>query len=171
MPWLAGAAVLLAALLYWADRHLPALLADELPQADRVVVEKGARRLTLMREGRPLRVYSIVLGPNPVGPKEREGDGRTPEGEYLIDWRNPASRFYRSLHLSYPTPAQRERAAEAGSSPGGAIMIHGLRNGLGWLGPLGKRRDWTEGCIAVTNREIEEIWRAVGDGTAIVIRP
>jgi murein L,D-transpeptidase YafK len=118
-----------------------------------------------------VRVYDVALGEEPVGPKEREGDGRTPEGLYVIDGRNPQSRYHRSLRISYPGPEDAARAAKLGVSPGGDIMIHGLQNGLGWIGALHRTHDWTRGCIAVTNDEIEEIWDLVPDGTPIEIRP
>lgn len=139
--------------------------------ADRVVVEKAARRLTLMRGGRAIRTYQAVLGTHPAGPKTRQGDRRTPEGTYVIDSRMERSAFHRSLHISYPTEAERQAAKLAGVDPGGEIFIHGIRNGLGWLGRAHRLVDWTAGCIAVTNDEIEEIWNLVPNGTVIEIRP
>jgi murein L,D-transpeptidase YafK len=132
---------------------------------------KSERRLLLLRGEETLKAYTVVLGREPRGRKMREGDGRTPEGSYHLDWRNPKSRFHLSLHVSYPNESDRARAAAAGVPPGGDIMIHGLRNGLGWIGKLHRFVDWTDGCIAVTSHEIEEIWRAVDDGTPIEIRP
>lgn len=150
--------------------------APELPgnaKADAVLVEKAARRLTLLESGRVLKTYRVALGRDPLGPKQRQGDGKTPEGEFVLDWRNPNSRFHRSLHISYPSPDDLERGRHEGYDPGDSIMIHGLPNGLGWVGTHHLRiwGDWTNGCIAVTNDEIEEIWRAVPDGTPIEIRP
>ena len=137
-----------------------------------VLVEKAERRLQLLdADGAVLKSYTISLGGDPLGHKQREGDGRTPEGRYTIDWRNPQSAYHLSLHVSYPDEADKRRAAERGEDPGGMIMIHGMRNGLGWLGFLHQYADWTDGCIAVTNEEIEEIWRLVPDGTPIEIRP
>ena len=150
------------------------LTAQALPPgttADRVVVEKGKRTLSLYRGDTLLKSYKIALGKNPVGPKQREGDGRTPEGNYVIDFRKADSKFHRALHISYPHAEDRRRARERGVQPGGAIMIHGLPNGSGAIGAAHRLRDWTDGCIAVTNEEIEEIWKAVPNGTAIVIRP
>ena len=141
------------------------------PKADRVIVDKAARRLTLLTAGHPLKTYRISLGPNPTGAKERLGDGRTPEGTYLIDSRRPQSAFHLALHVSYPNHADLERAAAARVPAGGDIMVHGMRNGFGWIGRLHRLRDWTDGCIAVTDHEIEEIYRAVPDGTVIEIRP
>ena len=145
--------------------------APESERADRVLVLKAERRLILYRDGRQLAAYDIALGRNPEGHKQREGDGRTPEGQYRIDWRNPQSSFHLSLHISYPEAREREAAAARGEDPGGMIMIHGLPNGLGSLGAAGLARDWTEGCIAVTDEAIREIWRRVPDGTPIEIKP
>jgi len=139
--------------------------------ADRVLVEKSVRRLTLLRNGTPLKTYCVALGRAPVGPKEQEGDQRTPEGTYLIDFHKEDSDYHRALHVSYPEQRDIERAAAAGVPPGCDIMIHGIRNGLGWIGAFHRRTDWTAGCIAVTDFEIEEIWRAVPDGTPVEIRP
>lgn len=139
--------------------------------ADSILIVKSARTLTLLRAGKVLKTYKIVLGSNPLGPKEREGDGKTPEGDYTIDRRNAHSRFHLALHISYPSAADSEQARKRGVNPGGDIMIHGLRNGLGWLGSAHRLRDWTQGCIAVTNAEIEEIWEMVPVGTPVRILP
>lgn len=139
--------------------------------ADRVLVEKNARRLTLFHNNVPIRTYDIALGRQPEGPKQFEGDNRTPEGRYIIDSRKKNSSYHRALHISYPSPRDVAFAARQKRSAGGNIMIHGLPNGMGSLGPLHRLRDWTAGCIAVTNAEIEELWRAVPDGTPIEIRP
>ena len=141
------------------------------PKADKILVEKGARRLTLLSGSRKLKDYHIGLGFSPMGPKEREGDGRTPEGIYSIDFHKPDSTFHRALHVSYPSAQDSARAAEAGVSPGADIMIHGLPNGLGALGAAYRSRDWTAGCIAVTDSEIDEIYSSVDDGTPIEILP
>lgn len=138
-------------------------------KVDRVVLEKSKRQLTLVRGGETIRSYPVALGPNPRGHKVMEGDGRTPEGLYSLDWRNPNSRFYRSIHVSYPSLADREFAAQLGVAPGGMIMIHGEPNYLSF-GP-GSRPDWTEGCIAVSNDAMDEIWAMVDDGTPIEIKP
>ncbi len=163
--------LLLSLALPSAAEAEPPGLAPEAERADRVVVHKTERRLTLYRDGTELAGYDIALGREPEGHKQREGDGRTPEGRYRIDWRNPQSRYHLSLHISYPEPADRARAAARGEDPGGMIMIHGLPNGLGALGAAGLLRDWTEGCIAVTNEAIRDIWRRVADGTPIDILP
>jgi len=135
--------------------------------ADHIVVNKSKRELLLLHDGRVIRRYAAGLGQSPVGPKEREGDGKTPEGSYTISGRNPASAYHLSLRISYPNAADIERARAAGVDPGGDIMIHGLPNGEGKT--HGRMTDWTLGCIAVTNEEIEEIWRLVPDGTPIQI--
>lgn len=153
------------------ERAIPPLLAASLPQADAVRVEKGRRRLHLIRQGAIYRSYRISLGGVPTGHKQREGDLRTPEGRYRIDWRNPDSCCYKSLHVSYPGSEDRQHAAERGDDPGGLIMVHGQLDGWGWLGWLNVWRDWTHGCIAVRNVPMEEIWRAVPDGVPIEIRP
>jgi murein L,D-transpeptidase YafK len=136
-----------------------------------VLIEKAARRLTLFSGGTPVRTYAVALGSQPVGPKIQQGDDRTPEGSYVIDGRNFHSAYHLALHISYPNAVDRDRAAALGVDPGGDIMIHGLPNGSGWLGPAHRERDWTEGCIAVTDSEIEEIARLVPDGTPVEIRP
>ena len=149
----------------WPIKELP---CGEI--ADRAVVFKAERRLRLYRGESLLREYRISLGFNPVGNKEIEGDGKTPEGRYVIDGRNPKSQYHLSLHISYPTPEQSTLSKAKGINPGGLIMLHGIRNGLGLMGRLHLLTDWTAGCIAVTNDEIEEIWRAVPNGTPIEVR-
>jgi murein L,D-transpeptidase YafK len=139
--------------------------------ATRVLVEKAARRLTLLNDGTPLKTYRVALGHAPIGPKEQEGDQRTPEGIYRIDFHKEDSDYHRALHVSYPEQRDIDRAAARGVSAGSDIMIHGIQNGKGWIGAFHRRSDWTAGCIAVTDFEIEEIWHAVPDGTPIEIRP
>jgi murein L,D-transpeptidase YafK len=171
-PALAGGLVLLVlgvAASTWAQKN-----DARLPQgtaADRILIEKAKRALTLFEKNEPLKTYQVALGREPVGAKRREGDGRTPEGTYVIAGRKSDSAFHRALRISYPSEADLARARAAGEPPGGDIMIHGLKNGLGWLGRLHTSSDWTEGCIAVTNEEIEEIWDAVPDGTPVEIVP
>lgn len=140
-------------------------------KADQVVVVKSARTLTLLAKGKVLRTYKVALGGSPVGAKQQQGDHRTPEGHYVLDRRNPKSKFYKSIHVSYPNEHDRREAAKRGVSPGGDIMVHGLPNGFGWLGENHLVQDWTDGCIAVTDKEIDEIWDLVPDGTPIEIRP
>jgi murein L,D-transpeptidase YafK len=147
---------------------------DPLPRdagADRILVEKSARRLTLMRNGNALKTYRVALGRVPMGPKEYEGDQRTPEGIYSIDFHKPDSDYHLALHVSYPEQRDIDRASAQGLSAGSDIMIHGLPNGRGWIGRFHRWSDWTAGCIAVADFEIEEIYRAVPDGTPIELRP
>jgi murein L,D-transpeptidase YafK len=143
--------------------------AAEQGAVDRIVVDKSERRMDLMSGGAVVRSYEIALGSAPDGDKEREGDGKTPEGRYVIEGRNPKSAFHLSLKISYPDAADRAAADALGVSPGGDIFIHGAPNW--WLLPGQPPGDWTRGCIAVTKAEIEEIWRLVPDGTAVEIRP
>lgn len=137
--------------------------------ADRVVVKKAERQLYLMRGERILHVYAISLGFQPVGAKHREGDGRTPEGIYVLDTKNASSRFHKSIHISYPNARDRMRAAFRGERPGGMIMIHGQPNGREKTHLA--RGDWTLGCIAVSSPAIDEIWRLTPLGTPIEILP
>ena len=138
---------------------------------DRIVIEKNARRLKLISQGEVLKSYNIALGGNPIGPKERQGDNKTPEGTYVIDGRNEDSRFHLSLHISYPNERDKNRAKKLGVSPGGDIMIHGIKNGFSWIGDAHTQVDWTKGCIAVTDEEIEEISKLAPNGTIVEIRP
>lgn len=149
----------------------PERISTENLKADKIIINKSERKLSLLSDGRKLKSYKVALGGNPIGPKIKEGDGKTPEGLYIIDKHNPQSSFHLSLHISYPSDADRERARRDGVRPGGDIMIHGMKNGLGWIGSLHRWVDWTQGCIAVTNKEIEEISAAVPDGTPIEIQP
>lgn len=165
---LATAFVLFSAFAFatWPERPLPAGV-----RATRIVVTKHERTLALISNGRVVKTYRISLGPHPRGHKEREGDNRTPEGVYAIDRHKPDSSFHRALHVSYPNARDVAHAAALGVSPGGDIMIHGLPDALGWIGRLHRLHDWTAGCMAVTNQEIEEIYRAAPDGTPVEIRP
>ena len=139
--------------------------------ADKILIEKKERRLTLISKGKVLKTYKIALGGNPNGPKERQGDNKTPEGTYVIDSRNRDSRYHRSLHISYPNEKDKKQAKELGVSAGGDIMIHGIKNGFSWVGDLHTEVDWTKGCIAVTDEEIEEIVKLAPNGTIVEIRP
>jgi len=139
--------------------------------ADKILIEKKERRLTLLSNGKVLKTYPIALGGNPDGPKERQGDNKTPEGTYVIDSRNKDSRYHLSLHISYPNEKDKKRAKQLGVSPGGDIMIHGIKNGFSWVGDLHTEVDWTKGCIAVTDEEIEEIDKLAPNGTIVEIRP
>jgi murein L,D-transpeptidase YafK len=139
--------------------------------ADKILIEKKERRLTLFSKNKVLKTYKIALGGNPIGPKERKGDNKTPEGIYTIDSRNRNSKYHLSLHVSYPNEKDRKRAKELGVSPGGDIAIHGIKNGFWWVDRFHVWRDWTRGCIAVTDKEIEEIDKLVPNGTIVEIRP
>jgi murein L,D-transpeptidase YafK len=139
--------------------------------ADRVVVLKKDRTLQLLFQGKVLKTYKVALGGDPIGPKTERGDHKTPEGVYVLDSRNAHSRFYKSIHISYPNAQQRDAARQRGVSPGGDVFIHGLPNGFGLIGAGHRLKDWTDGCIAVTDQEIDEIWTAVANGTPIEIRP
>jgi murein L,D-transpeptidase YafK len=140
-------------------------------QADKVLIEKSARQLTLLRNGKPFRSYHVSLGSNPKGAKEREGDGRTPEGVYTIDSRNAYSKYHLALHVSYPNAADRARARRLRVRPGGEIMFHGTPNRWRGLRIVFQHTDWTKGCIAVSDSDIEEIWKLVPNGTVVEIRP
>ena len=139
--------------------------------ADRIVVHKKARTMELMRSSQVIKTYKIALGGEPVGPKTRQGDHRTPEGLYVIDSRNVHSQFHRSLHISYPNADDRARSLKLGKSPGGDIEIHGLPSGFAWIGTTQHALDWTAGCIALSNDEIDEVWKMVSVGTTVEIDP
>jgi murein L,D-transpeptidase YafK len=149
-------------------------IRDPLPagtKIDRIVIEKSARKLSLFVNGKSLKSYRVALGRNPIGAKQEEGDNKTPEGVYRIDGRNPQSNFHLALHVSYPSDEDKVRAAERGVSVGFDIMIHGIQNGRGWIGAFHRLSDWTAGCIALTDEEIEELWRVTPDGTIVEIQP
>lgn len=146
-------------------------LALEKVATDKILIEKEKRRMTLFLKGEVLKTYNIALGGDPIGPKERVGDNKTPEGIYTIDSRNRDSRYHLALRLSYPNERDRKRASELGVSPGGDIMIHGLRNGFSRVGDAHAEVDWTKGCIAVTDKEIEEIDKLAPNGTMVEIMP
>jgi murein L,D-transpeptidase YafK len=139
--------------------------------ADRVIVFKKEHTLQLLNQGKVIKTYKVALGGAPDGPKTEQGDHKTPEGVYVLDSRNAHSHFYRSIHISYPNARDRAAARKRGVSPGGDVFVHGLPNGYGWVGAAHRAKDWTDGCIAVTDAEIDEIWSAVADGTPIEIRP
>jgi murein L,D-transpeptidase YafK len=145
--------------------------APPMALVDSIVIEKKARKLTLFYLGRPMRSYLVALGGNPVGDKIKAGDKRTPEGVFWIEDRNPNSKYHLALRISYPDAAHRARAQKLGAAPGDDIMIHGLPNGLGAAGATHRVNDWTNGCIALTDEEIEEIWNVVPIGTPVEIKP
>ncbi len=149
----------------------PGITSAAFNKADKVVVIKGKRVLLLMRQGEIFKTYKVALGKEPNGHKTKAGDKKTPEGTYVLDSRNPDSKFHLAIHISYPKESDILNAYRQGVSPGGDIMIHGLPQDFGRMGKLHRLSDWTNGCIAVTNNEIEEIWRLVPDGTPIEINP
>ena len=140
-------------------------------RVDRVVVLKKQRTLQLLSGGKVIKTYKVALGGNPVGPKTRQGDHKTPEGEYVLDSRNAHSQYHKSIHISYPNARDRAAARRLSVSPGGDVFVHGLPNGYGSVGAAHRLKDWTDGCVALTDEEIEEIWSAVPNGTPIEIRP
>ena len=140
-------------------------------EADKVIVVKALRELRLLADGRVFRTYDVSLGREPKGDKMWEGDGRTPEGRYTLDFKNENSSYYRSIRVSYPNAEDWREARALGVHPGSDIMIHGLKPEFADVGKAHLREDWTEGCIAVTNREMDEIWSLVPVGTPIEIRP
>lgn len=140
-------------------------------KADKVLVLKAKRKMYLIQNKNRIREYNISLGDSPDGHKQQQGDEKTPEGHYIIDYRNPKSSYHLSLHINYPNNQDKHSAKKRGANPGGDIFIHGLPNGMGLLRSAFDGQDWTDGCIAVNNEEIEEIWRLVANGTPIEIRP
>lgn len=164
------AAIGIPYLAKYRESHPPSVAVNAV-KADKVLIEKSARTLTLSSNGEVIKSYKVALGRNPVGAKEKEGDNKTPEGMYTIDTRNTKSSYHLALHISYPNAQDIQRAKQQGVSPGGSIMIHGIRNGVGWIGKFHRRLDWTKGCIAVTNDEIDEIGRLVANGTPVEIKP
>ena len=139
--------------------------------ADRVVVDKSESRLYLMHEGQTFASYHVVFGANPQGHKLQQGDERTPEGHYLLDYKNANSLYYKSIHISYPNEIDRQEARKQGVDPGGDIMIHGQKNGYEGLSFLAQRFNWTNGCIALNNKDMDSVWEAVQPGTPIEIKP
>ena len=138
---------------------------------DRILVLKSKRQLKIFANGQLIKTYSIALGRNPIGGKVFEGDKRTPEGFYTINDKNPHSGYYKNLGVSYPNPKDIEKAKKIGKKTGGDIKIHGIRNGIGFIGKFQRWYDWTAGCIALTNSDIDELYEHVNIGTPIEIRP
>jgi murein L,D-transpeptidase YafK len=162
-----GALIIAVAVQFLEEPRVP--LPDHV-QADSIVVEKSKHSMSVFKNGKVFRTYRVALGRGGPEPKSQEGDARTPQGAYYIDRRNPRSSFHRALHVSYPDATDVAAASARGVSAGSDVMIHGIRNGLGWLGRLHRAVDWTAGCIAVTDREMDEVWRVVPDGTPVVIK-
>ena len=147
------------------------VLADDFPVADKVLIEKGERKLHLIKDGEPFRTFDIALGIRPVGDKESEGDFRTPEGAYMLDTRNPNSDFFLSIHISYPNRQDTQQARAKGLPPGGAITIHGQPNTPTRSEAYYRTQDWTNGCIAVSNSDMIDIWLMTANSTPIEILP
>ncbi len=172
---IALAAIVITGLIAWnfagIGRRAPQIARTDV-NATSILVEKGPRRLTLFHGNEPIRTYEVSIGRNPVGHKQREGDSRTPEGKYVIDGKKRSSRFHWALHISYPNAQDKAAGARNGVRQlGGDIEVHGLPDALAWIGPLHRLINWTDGCVAVTNAEIEEIYPLVDTGTPIEIRP
>lgn len=157
--WLAAALVLAPALLHAEQK------------ADLVVIKKSESTLYLERNGKPFESFKVAFGRQPKGHKVQEGDERTPEGRYVLDSKDSQSAFYKAIHVSYPNAQDKAAAKARGVEPGGLIMIHGQRNGLGWLAPIAQLFDWTDGCIALSNANMDKVWNAVDVGTPIQIYP
>ena len=138
---------------------------------DRIVIEKSKRTMTLLKQDREVRTYKVALGRNPIGPKIQKGDQKTPEGLYYVDYKLYNSGYHRALHLNYPNQDDIERARSLGVTPGNSIMIHGMKEDKLWMGDVQYLFDWTNGCIALTNREIEEVWALVSPWTPVEIKP
>jgi murein L,D-transpeptidase YafK len=139
--------------------------------ADTVLVKKSESKLYLKKDGKIIKEFHVAFGANPKGHKQQEGDERTPEGKYILDYKKEDSSFYKAIHISYPNESDKKRAKELGVNPGGLIMIHGQKNGIGWLSWVTQLFGWTDGCIAVSNSAMDEIWDSVMVGTPIEIRP
>jgi murein L,D-transpeptidase YafK len=160
-------AALLSALCF----SLP-LASQTTPQhADQIIVVKSQHRMTLLSHGVPIKVYQVALGSGGLDPKQRQGDNKTPEGKYILDAKNPNSRFHLAFHISYPNAADKSRAKAQGVAPGGDIMIHGVEKKYEYLAAFQSAYDWTEGCIALSNSQIDEFARLVSIGTPIEIKP
>jgi murein L,D-transpeptidase YafK len=148
-----------------------AAVATATEKADVVVVKKSESRLYLRQNDKDIASFKVAFGAEPEGHKRQEGDERTPEGRYVLDSKNSNSAYYKAIHISYPNGQDRASAKALGVDPGGAIMIHGQRNGLGWLAPVAQWFNWTDGCVAVSNKDMDTIWKAVDVGTPVEILP
>lgn len=142
-----------------------------LNEIDYVLVNKSENKMYFLSNGRRIKEYHVAFGDNSTGHKQQEGDERTPEGKYILDYKKSDSSFYKAIHISYPNEEDKKRAKDNGINPGGQIMIHGQKYGLGWISWLTQQFDWTNGCIAVTNTEMDKIWTLVKAGTPIEIQP
>ena len=162
---------LFAALLMSFAASSTSVADNDFPVADMVVVEKEQRKLHLMRNGKPFRSFDIALGMYPIGDKRNEGDQKTPEGSYWLDMRNPDSDFFLSIHVSYPDATDRREARSEGLNPGGQIMIHGQPNNPTYSEAYYAKEDWTNGCIAISNSDMIDIWLMTPENVRIEIRP
>jgi murein L,D-transpeptidase YafK len=149
----------------------PALSAESTQKADAVLVIKSEKRLYLVSKGERFASLPVTFGADPLGHKQQRGDEKTPEGKYVLDYKNPVSKFYKSIHISYPSQQDRINAKKTGRDPGGDIMIHGQTNGWEWASPLVQLFPWTDGCVALSNENMDKVWAAVDPGTPIEIRP
>jgi len=140
-------------------------------KADHVVIVKSTKTLTLYKGEHVLGTYTVAFGAKPVGPKQQEGDERTPEGHYMLDFKKADSAFHKAIHISYPNPQDIENAHKLGVSPGGAIMVHGQSNHARWPSYIAQLFNWTNGCVALTNEDMDAVWQAVDAGTPIEIKP
>ena len=145
--------------------------AASVQKADAVLVIKSEKRLYLLNKGWQFASFRVTFGADPVGHKQAQGDEKTPEGQYILDYKNRNSKFYKSIHVSYPNAQDRKNARRLGVSPGGDIMIHGQANGYGWASPLVQFFSWTNGCVALSDKDMDKVWTAVDPGTPIEIRP
>ena len=145
--------------------------ADDIPKADKVLVDKSEKRLYLIKDGERFMSLPVTFGGEPKGHKVQQGDQRTPEGNYTLEWKNPNSKFYKSIRVSYPNAEDRAKAQRLGVDPGGDIMVHGQANGWQWASPLLQFFSWTDGCVALSNKNMDKVWEAVEPGTPIEIRP
>lgn len=143
--------------------------ANAQPIVDLVLVKKTEKKMYLIQKEKIIKEYKVSFGANPKGHKEKEGDERTPEGKYILDYKKADSSFHKAIHISYPNAEDIAKAKKKNANPGGQIMIHGQKNGLSWLSIIVQKFNWTNGCIAVTNKEMEEIWNLVDINTPILI--
>ncbi|OGW22088.1 MAG: hypothetical protein A2X55_08470 [Nitrospirae bacterium GWB2_47_37] len=156
---------------FLSQLYYPLIAWATLPKADKVVVIKSKRVLILLKDGEIIKSYKVSLGKNPVGPKAQGGDRKTPEGSYVLDSKKANSKFYLAIHISYPNKSDILNAQKLGVSPGNSIAIHGLPKDFEDIDKFQRRLDWTDGCIALTNAEMDEIWQLVSEGTPIEIKP
>lgn len=150
---------------------LAALAAHAQAPVDEVRVHKNERKLMLLADGKVVQTFHIALGRNPVGPKQKMGDKKTPEGRYVLDYKKADSAYYKAIHISYPSAEDIARAQRSKVNPGGMVMIHGQKNGYQRYETFTQRHDWTDGCIALTNEDMDTVWKAVAPGTPIEILP